>query len=336
MMRKRSITTLATAAAVAAMTLTLTGTASADLTTRCVGEGGAVTIPTDLVVPNGQTCVLNGTVIQGDVRVGQGADLVTQNATIEGEVRVNQDGYLDTFETEVSDRVILRGAFGSFLATTTLGDDLVARPAGDTESAGFVATDDVDAAGSVQVTSGELLLDSSAIAGDVISRDSLYTDVYDTFIDGRLQSIANEQGSVVCASAIQGQARFIDNAFGVQLGGGIPLAECEGPSYWGSDVRAIGNTDGVYLDDNIVNGNVILRDNDPVAQVGDGNLVRGEVIGDFEPMPDSTTLSKGSAKSGVSPRAAEKVTNRDTVIDQKVDARRNAALDEAAATGPAF
>ncbi len=332
MMRKKLVATSTTVAAVAAMTLALAGTASADLTTRCDGEGGAVTIPTDLIVPAGKTCLLTGTVIQGDVRVGAGADLIAEDVTIEGAVRVNGNAYFETFDTSVSGQVTMRGAFGSYLTTSDLGSDVNARPGGGYDSAGFVLAEEVDSMGRVVVDTGELLLETSDVAGDVIVRDSLYADVYDTFIDGELRSLRNEQGSVVCSSVIQGEARFVDNMLSVQLGGDGPLVECDGSSYWGSDVRVIGTTGGVFLDDNIANGDVILRNNDPIAQIGTGNMVRGDVIGDFEAAPSMAALSK----SKVSARAAQDVVAREDAVDAKIDARRSDAIEAAEAAGPAF
>ncbi|MEE2048141.1 hypothetical protein Q7689_32940, partial [Nocardiopsis tropica] len=62
-----------TALAVGGVTL-MASPAQADLVTLCSGHGGAVTLPTDLAVPAGKNCFLDGTVIQGDITVRQGAN----------------------------------------------------------------------------------------------------------------------------------------------------------------------------------------------------------------------------------------------------------------------
>lgn len=328
-MSRLSLRFVLTAAAVTGMTVAFAASASADLTTRCDGEGGAVTIPTDLVVPRGASCVLTGTVIQGDVRVAPDADLITSGVTIEGDIRVTGNAYLEMEESSVDGRIIQRAAFGSFLSATAHGDDIDAR-SGSGDYAGFVITDDADASGDVKVFGGELLLENSEVAGDVIARDGLYADVYDTFIDGELRSLRNEDGSIVCSSAIQGASVFRDNGLTVQLGGDA-VVTCEGSSYWGSDVRVAGTMGETWIDDNIVNGNLRLSGNDPVATLGDGNMVRGDVIGDFQPAT-ANLMSKSQAKAEV--QADTNVARAD--VERMVAPRRSAALADAASAGDAF
>lgn len=331
-MKRLSLRTILTATAVAGMTLALVGPASADLTTRCDGEGGAVTIPTDLVVPRGKSCVLTGTVIQGDVRVAPDADLITTDVTIEGEVRVTGNAYLE-MDQSTSGPIVLRGSFGTFLTDTEHDGDINAA-SGSEDYAGFVITDGAGVAGNVTVREGELLLENSDVTGDVIGRDGLYADLYTTFVDGEVRSLRNEDGSVVCESVIQGESRFVDNTLGVQLGGDGPLVNCDGTSYWGSEVRVAGTMGDTFIDNNIVNADLVLRNNDPVAVVGDGNMVRGDVIGDYEAAGASSAMAKLQSKTQA--RAAEKVAVRADAVEGKVDARRSDALADAAASGDAF
>src|SRR5690606_15784208 len=72
--------------------IALAAPANADLVTRCVGEGGAVTVPGDLVVPAGKTCWLDGTTVEGNVRVQAGADLIVTGGTLKGSVVVDEIG----------------------------------------------------------------------------------------------------------------------------------------------------------------------------------------------------------------------------------------------------
>jgi hypothetical protein len=56
------------------------GSAQAALYTTRVGDGGAVTVSNDLVVPAGKSCALTGTKVKGTVTVEAGADLVAAGA----------------------------------------------------------------------------------------------------------------------------------------------------------------------------------------------------------------------------------------------------------------
>lgn len=64
--------------------------AQADLFTGCVGTGGAVTVPGDLVVPSSKSCILDGTTVEGRVTVQSGTDLIATDATVKGAVSVRE------------------------------------------------------------------------------------------------------------------------------------------------------------------------------------------------------------------------------------------------------
>lgn len=80
------------AAMVAAALLTACGALSAEpaLTAQndeeCSGTFGAVTFE-NLKVPDGRTCVLNGTVVQGNIVVGTGSTLRAQSVRVGGNVQ---------------------------------------------------------------------------------------------------------------------------------------------------------------------------------------------------------------------------------------------------------
>lgn len=104
----RTVAKLATVSAViAASVLAVAPTAHADLVTHCIGTGGAVTVPNDLLVPAGESCALTGTTITGNVTVAAGGNLVVTGGRVSGEVRVAADGYLDATETTVDGQVVL-------------------------------------------------------------------------------------------------------------------------------------------------------------------------------------------------------------------------------------
>src|SRR5262245_37365963 len=108
-MPRRTVATLATisAAVTAVSVLAAPPGASADLITCCIGTGGAVTVPTDLYVPAGQSCALTGTTIIGNVSVATGANLVVTGGHINGGVQVAVDGYLDAADTDIGGPVVL-------------------------------------------------------------------------------------------------------------------------------------------------------------------------------------------------------------------------------------
>ncbi len=341
MIRKTLLSTASVAAGVTALTLALTGPASADLITRCIGEGGAVTIPGDLVVPAGRTCSLEGTVVTGNVRVGRDADLLVVDGSFNGNVRVAANAYFDATDTDIAGRIVARNAYGTYLDGADLGDHLINRLASDSDYPAFVLADGVTAAADLRALGGELFIENSDVTGRVIVRNALYGDIYTSFIDGGLYSVRNELGSVVCDSAILGDSRVVGNTFGVQLGGDGPLDECNAGNYWGGTVEVLRNSDGVFIDNNIVNGDLVLDGNDPVAMLGDGNLVRGDIIGDYESMDASPAsaldASPASALDAPNARsAAPKAADRGEALEDLVDARRGAATKEAEAAGDAF
>lgn len=326
-MKKRTVA-IATAAAACAMSLTTAEPASADLTTRCVGEGGAVTVPSDLVVPRGRSCTLTGTKVLGDVRVAKGADLIANDVSVEGRVRVAEDAYFDTTGTSVDGPVRMRSSYGAHFDASAFGSRVNARPNANTDHGGFVFALESEVSGNVVARKSELFLEDSEIGGTVKSRGSLYTDVYGSFIDGRLLVRDNRLGSMVCAAVVQGSSRFVGNGEVVQLGSDGPVANCAGASYWGGNVTVNDSTGGVYVDHNIVNGNLTLRRNDPVAQLGDSNRVRGKVRGEYE---DMTSAKKPQLRS-MAPNSA---TQRDERLTEKAAKRRSAAVKSADRAGAA-
>jgi hypothetical protein len=122
-MKARTVLALASLAGVA-LAGAVTTTASADLVTRCVGTGGAVTVPGDLVVPAGKSCVLEGTTVEGKVTVQAGADLVVTDGVFKGVVVVAEDGYLDAYNTTEAGKVTSRGGYGATFGASTLAGRL--------------------------------------------------------------------------------------------------------------------------------------------------------------------------------------------------------------------
>ncbi|HET7329093.1 MAG TPA: hypothetical protein VFJ14_17620 [Nocardioidaceae bacterium] len=330
-MKKQTVGAIAVAATLGATTLAWSSPASAELNTRCVGEAGAVTVPGDLVVPRGEVCILTGTTVQGDVRVARNADLLADGATIGGRVAANNNAYFEAVGSTVDGEVVLNGAYGSYLESSDLGARVLTRPNAITDTGGFVYTFQSSVSGSLVSRSAELFVEASEIGGTVNSRNSLYADLYESFVDGRVLVRNNERGGVVCASAVQGDSRFVGNGVVVQLGSDGPFADCADGSYWGGDVTANRNTGGVFVDNNIVNGDLTLRNNDPVAQVGDDNMIRGEIVGQYEDWDAAApmTLQHRSVAPQSNPQ------RRDNILDQKIEQRHAGAVKSAARAGAA-
>ena len=325
-MNKKCAAALAAAAALGASTLLVAAPASAELTTRCVGEGGAVTVPGDLVVPRNGSCSLDGTTITGDVWIGRGADLITENVTVGGGVTGVGNAYFEAFSTSVDGSVVLNGSHGAYLEDSEVGDRVLTQW-GDDVAGGFVYTFQSAVGDDLVSQGGELFVESTEVAGALRSDLSQYTDLYDSFVDGGVLVRDNELGGVVCASAVQGDSRFVGNIDTVQLGADGPFADCDGSNFWGGDVAVRDTQGGVLLDHNIVDGDLTLRDNDPVALFGPRNLVRGDVLGEFDEWDGSQPARQRSASAETREQALQrKVTQRHDSAVRSADRAGNAHL----------
>jgi hypothetical protein len=323
-MSRRTVATLAALGVIiAAPVLGIASAARADLITYCIGTGGAVTVPNDLYVPPGESCSLHGTTITGNVRVAAGANLVVDGGTIHGEVQIGADGYLDAVDTEVGGQISLApGGYGVFLRDATSGS-VTLQPKGSATIEGFLFTERTSIDGNVSVNVGEVRLDkTTAVTGNVSSSGAFYTDVSDSFVDGTLSVLNNANGSVVCGSAVRGRATFAGNLGGVQLGPNGHLDGCASGGYWGRDVSVTNTTGGVTVDDNIIDGQLVVNSNNPVAQVAANNRIRGGVVGE-------------RAAAGAAAAKDRAPANRIGTADERAQARRSAATAAALAKGPA-
>ncbi|HEX6339830.1 hypothetical protein [Umezawaea sp.] len=311
-MATRTAPTLAILSAILTASVVCTAqSASADLVTYCVGSGGAVTVPNDLFVPEGQSCSLRGTTITGDVRVAAGGNLVVNGGTVNGAVAVAANGYLDATDSRIDGAVTLAaGGFGVFLKNTDTGG-VVVQPKGSATVEGFLFAEQgskVD--GAVTAGVGEVSVTDSEVTGGVSTNGAYFTDLHGTFVDGTLSVLNNATGSVVCGSAVQGRATFAGNVGGVQLGPNGGLDSCASGGYFARDV-AISNTTGgrTTLDDNVVNGSLTLTANNPVAEVADNNRVRNGIVGDrtgpSAGKADATERTRGTARQRAEDRLAQ-------------------------------
>lgn len=300
--------------------------ANADLVTQCRGTAGEVTVHGDLVVPADATCELTGTTVTGDVRVRQGANLIGEGVSIEGRVTGAADAYVDLVDSAVAGDLRLNSAYGAVVEGSGI-DGRVTSRAGEEAPVGFVYAIGADLGENLVARAGEVYVENSVVAGTVNSREAVYTDIYDTFIDGRLVVGENVEGSMLCAVVVQGNSRITGNAGAVQVGSDGPVADCDGVSYWGGNVRVDANSGGVVIDDNIINGTVQLADNTPTAQVGEDNQVRGGINGPHEPIPEEAEQLQAFS--------AEAEADHAGAIQNRIDERREAAQQQVAEAGSA-
>ncbi|HIT75819.1 MAG TPA: hypothetical protein IAA98_09555 [Candidatus Avipropionibacterium avicola] len=310
---KARVSVLAGALAAASLIAAPAAVSQAALTTTCVGEAGAVTVPGDLVVPKDKSCVLDGTTVEGKVTVRSGADLVVTGGSFADVVVIQENGYLDMTDTTVEGRVTSRGGFGVYTSGSSVGS-FVETGAGD--GTPFLYAEGLTANGAVKVTNGEAYLKDSTLKG-VTAENPLYADVVNSTLAGALTVTGARSGSQVCASEVDGVATFSGNA-GVQLGSGTLFGTCDGGSnYFGKDVAIDDNTEGVQLNGNIIRGSLTGEGNDP-APVGDDNRVRGAQEGQFADLqPGASTMSR---KAAPAPKA-----DLDKAADRKADALTAAA-----------
>ncbi|MEE1808143.1 hypothetical protein [Streptomyces sp. BE133] len=308
-------TFIATASLVASGSLVaFSGSAQATLYTTCVGDGGAVTVSNDLVVPAGKSCTLTGTKVKGTVTVEAGADLMAAGATFNGAVTVEENAYLDLTDTTVKGALSTNSAFGAHLKKSNL------KEVDATE--GFVYALDSTLGGNISTEAGELYVSGSTLSGSLAGDGNRYSDVYDTTVKGALTVNGNTLGGVFCASEVYGGAKYAGNADNLQLGGGGLLGSCAGASYFGGDLAVTDNTAKAVLDNAIVRGGLTATGNDPVLVVGELARIRGAVTGE-------------TAVGASSSRSAKKATPQDRGADlaEKAAARAAAARADAHEAG---
>lgn len=319
---KRPIQILGAAAAAAALTAAMVPASAAPagtgLVTRCSGEASGVTVPGELVVPAGASCVLDDVVVQGRVRVAAGADFIVSDSALHGDVVLAADAYLDAVGVGIEGRVTNRDGYGVYLEGGSLGSYVAPAVTGETS---FLTTVGTAVGGTVRADGGEVYLESTAIAGDVRATDVAFADVVDATVLGHIQVSGAADGSALCGSEVDGDATFTGDA-GVQIGVDELLIGCEESVYVGGDLR-IDDSGSVTLADVIVRGDLLGSGNDPAPRVTDVR-VRGELGGQFA---DSAPT--------VAPLVAPEESAGERGLDDRAQDRREAALAAAEAVGDA-
>lgn len=311
-------------ASVAGLILAVTpaSPAATSLTTRCVGTAGEVTVPGDLVVPDGESCDVDGTAIHGKVTVGKNANLVVADGQLGAAVVVDQSGYLDVTDTSIDGRVDSRGGYGAMFDAATLHQGYQASASATDPGESFTGFDDTRVASSVRVRGGEMLLDDSRIGGQVSGAGTSYLDMQNARVDGNLAITDNQEGSFLCGNKTRGNAS-ITGSSGLQAGGSGKLGDCSQPNEFSGNMEVSGNDGGVLMQDNVIAGDLSGAGNDPAPTGGD-NQIRGTASGQFADLPSATATQRNSGGSRQHP-----------ALEDRAVKRKNHAVKQAANAGPA-
>ncbi|GAB2788057.1 hypothetical protein [Amycolatopsis magusensis] len=323
--RSRSLAALTLAAASSSLGLVALATpASAGFVTFCEGSGGAVTVPGELRVATGKSCVLDGTRVTGSVTVEPGANLVVTGGTFDGGVAVQDDGFFDAQATKIAGDLVLTDAYGTFVSGGPVGGNVKVSAAAHPERSTYAFLSGAEVAGDVTSTVGEVYAENSEFAKSVTGTGVSYLDLTNSVIGANLSVTGATLGSVFCGGEVYGNATYTGNSHTLQIGADGPVIACAQASYWGGNVTISDNTADVRVSNNIIRGNLAGTGNAP-APTGADNRVRGTVSGQFENL--SASASGFAARSAaVSPEAEAQA---------KVDQRRSAAENAAAVAGPA-
>lgn len=319
----RSMTVLSTMALASAGVALGAGSASAALTTYCEGDASDATVPGNLVVAEGDSCVLDSVTINGSVEVQAGADLLITDSSVAEGVEVAADGYFDSTGSEVAGDVASDAGYGVYLDETAV-DGAYTGDAGEGADP-FLYSYDSSIAGEVTVGQGLVHLQTVNVGGPVSTEGALYTDIVDSTLADDLTVSGNAEGATFCGSEVDGASTFTGNT-GVQIGTGGAIIDCEDGNYFGSDLTVSDNTDGVDVSSAIIRGALSGEGNDP-APTGSDLRVRGEVSGQF------VDLSPASQKMSLKAQSA--VESHSSTLDTKRDERRAVAEEQAELSGPA-
>lgn len=272
---------------------------------ECIGELGAIDVNTDLVVPSGETCDLNGTEVTGNITVEADADLYAEDAFLGqdgSQVTVARNGYLEVLTSFVEGDIRMQGSYGLYAERSVFDGMLQSR------RTGFIYIYDSSVDGDVDVRRDtEFTAEFVDVDGRLLGQDVEYLDLYDSTVDGALWVEDASSGSYLCSTKLESNVRFKDNASIVHVGGeGAATRNCGGNIIEGS-LQITDSSGDVVVTNNLVQGDLTCRYND-VAPVGSGNRVRGEMRGqcqDLAPAIDTATKSLGQAEDTKSLGQAE-------------------------------
>lgn len=306
-----------TAAAAGLMAVGFAAPSQAALTTYCDGTAADVTIPGDLIIAAGKSCELTDVIINGNVTVRADANLLLDGSTVNGNIRLVTDAFADIVSTTVSGVTTQQGGYGIYAEDSTLAGNVAA-----TDSGFFYSVGTEHAR--LTSTNGETFVESGWVNTNLNTTGDTLTDVFDTVVEGAVNVLNTEQGSVFALSEVDGNATFSGNAEVLQVGASAPLTG-GGFNVFAGNLTVTNNSADVHVSDNVVRGNFVLSGNTGEV-VTENNRVRGED-------GSAASAAKSALRSGAD---AEAVTDRKAEAKAKAEARAEAASAAAEAAGPAF
>ena len=240
--------------------------------TICTGAVGPVTVPGNLIVPEGQVCELAGTRVLGNTKVEESAELYAEQAQLLGNVTdVDPGGYVGLFESRVGGNVRLNESLGVSSEASTIGGNIESWAADFIDLFGVSIGGDVSARGGETAVFGEDL----EVGGDLIAEENDYFDLYDSVVNGSFYVRSTQSGSIFCGNTLNGNPEFTGNMTLLTIGS--PVQACDGNRVNGN-IIVVNNQAAAQISDNDVNGNLVCRANVP-PPLGAGNRVGGNAEG---------------------------------------------------------
>jgi hypothetical protein len=285
----------------------------------CSGTAENFTIGGDLAVPAGASCTLINSTVRGNVTVRDDANLTLDGSTLRRGLTVRTNGFVGATSSSVGGVTTLRGAFGAAFEDSELRGGVNA------QETGFFFSDR-STQGSVLSNTGQTVVLSGRVSGDLRTTLDLLTDVRDTVVTGDLSVTQAELGSVICRSEIDGDVGLRGSGDLVQLGDSAPVTDCEF-NVLGGELTVRDNTAEIRISDNVIRGDVECTGN-TTAPAGANNRLRGQAT------DQCAELAPAPAAFGA--LSAITADSRIAGVTGNIDARSAAAAAEATGAGPAF
>jgi hypothetical protein len=239
--------------------------------TVCVGALGPVTVPGDLIVPEGQVCDLAGTRVSGNTKVEDGGELYAEQASLRSNVTADPGAYVELGETTVGGSVRLNESLGLSSEDSTIGGNIESRDADFIDLFGGSIRGNLDARGGPTAVFAEAL----DARGNLAAVGVDYFDLYDSEVRGNFSVRNTQSGSIFCGNTLAGNPEFIGNMTLLTIGS--PAQACDGNTVSGN-VIVRDNQAEAEISDNDIAGNLQCSGNVP-APTGGGNRVQGNTEG---------------------------------------------------------
>jgi len=221
-----------------------------------------VTVPGNLVVPEGQVCDLAGTTVRGNTKVEDAAELYAEQAHLRRNLTVDPGGYADLFESSVGGSIRLNESLGLSSEDSSIDGNI------DSRGADFID------------------LFGGSLNGNLAATGTDYVDLYDSVVAGNFSVRNTTSGSIFCGNTLSGNTEFTGNMTRLTIGS--PDQACDGNTVNGN-IIVLNNQAEAEISDNDVNGNLICRGNTPPPVRG-GNRINGKRRG---PVPCGSSSPRG-------------------------------------------